>query len=281
VGAAHAFCFIGSGASQIHGSEENSPPKGKEESMSTHARLQELIEPIVTGLGLELFDLHHTGGTLAVLIDRPRPVGLTGPRPGVDLAAITAVTRAISRMIDEVDPIPGHFSLEVSSPGLERPLRTPAHFAGAVGELVAIKAVPAFEGPRRVRGTLVRAGGDHDEARERSVRTSIDLRLDEPAGELLTLAYDDIEKARTVFEWGGEPKAAKPDRAPKSGRAKQTGRPPKGGRAASVSTPSTPPEPGGPDTANDHGPSAAPERSAPSGGPDAKINGDDQKVSAT
>ena len=84
-----------------------------------------LVAPIVADLGLDLYDLEHAGGA------RPghrRPAGRRRPRrhrpspPG-----------SISRALDEHDPIPGRYTLEVSSPGLERPLRTPAHFAQAVG----------------------------------------------------------------------------------------------------------------------------------------------------
>src|SRR4051812_23545381 len=108
--------------------------------MTTPARLHQLIEPIVAGLGLELFDLHYTGSVLTVLVQRP--VDADGSRPGVDLGALTTATRAVSRALDEADPIRGHYSLEVSSPGLERPLRTPAHFHGAVGETVSVKTTP-------------------------------------------------------------------------------------------------------------------------------------------
>ena len=61
-------------------------------------------------------------------------------------------------MLDEADPIAGKFTLEVSSPGLERLLRTPEHFAWAVGQKVAVKTVPSFEGDRRVTGTIIGAG---------------------------------------------------------------------------------------------------------------------------
>jgi ribosome maturation factor RimP len=148
-------------------------------------RLRDLIEPVVTGLGLELFDLEYGGGALRVTVDRA---------DGVDLEAVAQATRAVSRALDDADPIEGHYTLEVSSPGLERTLRTPAHFAWAVGKQVSVKTVAGFEGERRLSGTIRSA----DES-------GVVIEGTEPEREH-RLEYGDIEKARTVFEWGGEPK---------------------------------------------------------------------------
>lgn len=189
-------------------------------------RLRAIVEPIVADLDLELFDLEYSGSTLTVTIDRP-PSPEAGPDQhggGVSIADITTVTRAVSRSLDEIDPIPGHYKLEVSSPGLERPLRTPVHFQRAVGQKVTVKTVPGFEGGRRLKGQLVRAGdgtpaaSPDDDPRPRS----IEVVLDEPAGVIVTVGYDQIDRARTVFEWGGEPKKAatprtKAAKAPKAG----------------------------------------------------------------
>lgn len=109
---------------------------------------------------------------------------------GVDLAALTEANRAVSAVLDELDPIPGRYSLEVSSPGLERPLRTPSHFARAVGSTVTVKTRPQVPGERRLRGTLRAAD---DEGFELAVE-GVDVPV--------RLAYGDIDKARTVFEWG-------------------------------------------------------------------------------
>jgi ribosome maturation factor RimP len=194
--------------------------------MSMNDRLRELVQPIVDDLGLELYDLDYAGATLAVTIDRPpapaeplepaEPAGLdeaarSHSQPsGVTLEDITAVTRAVSRTLDEHDPIPGRFSLEVSSPGLERVLRTPTHFERAVGLTVTIRLTPAAEGNRRLKGRLVRADAD-----------SFDLLVDRagPEGadpDVRTVRYLDIDRARTVFAWGPQPRPGK-DPAPKKG----------------------------------------------------------------
>lgn len=154
-------------------------------------RIRELVEPIVHDLGLELYDLEHNGSTLAVTVDRPSG--------GVDLEAITSVTRALSRALDDADPISGRYQLEVSSPGLERVLRTPAHFAGAVGSIISVKTIASYDGPRRVTGTLLEVGGDDT------------IVVDD-----VELSYDDIEKARTVFEWGPAPKPGKSNKPGKN-----------------------------------------------------------------
>ncbi len=110
-----------------------------------------VLQPVVTGAGLELVDVEMKSGVLQVTVDR---------EGGVDLEALTDANRAVSTLLDEVDPIPGRYSLEVSSPGIERTLRTPAHFAKAVGATVTVKTRPQVPGERRLQGTLVASDED-------------------------------------------------------------------------------------------------------------------------
>ncbi len=153
--------------------------------MDTVERMRALILPELAERDLDLYDLEFVQGTLRVTVERPG---------GVDMDAIGSLTRAISLAIDEHDPIPGRFTLEVSSPGLERTLRTPAHFAGAVGETIAGKTRPGADGDRRFNGVLESADDD-----------GIVVRPAE--GEPRRLALDQIDKARTVFDWGPTPKS--------------------------------------------------------------------------
>jgi ribosome maturation factor RimP len=165
--------------------------------METTARVRQLIEPLVEQAGVELYDIELSGGVLRITVQQ---------EGGVGIDVIGKLTRKISHLFDEEDPMPGQYTLEVSSPGLERSLRTPEHFAGAVGSLVALKTRPGVEGDRRLKGTLV--------SFEDATAT---IALVDAAPRVLAL--DDIEKARTVFEWGGQPKpgtGSRPGAAPKS-----------------------------------------------------------------
>ena len=160
--------------------------------MGVMERVQPLVAPILADLGLDLYDLEHAGGILKVVIDSPG---------GVDLEQLALVTRLLSRELDHVDPIPGRYTLEVTSPGLERSLRTPAHFQRSVGAVVNIRTLPHVAGERRLQGVLLVA----DEA-------AVTVRVDEAGPELgteRTVALADIERARTVFEWSGAPKPGK------------------------------------------------------------------------
>ena len=154
---------------------------------TTVDRVRDLVEPLVADADLDLYDLDLAGGVLSVLVDAPG---------GADIDVISRLARSSSRALDEHDPIDGSYALEVGSPGLERPLRTPAHYAGAVGSTVKVKTRPGIEGDRRVAGTITAADDDTFTVRDAD-------------GVDRTLSYDDIERARTTFEWGS---AAKPDR---------------------------------------------------------------------
>ena len=148
--------------------------------------IRDAVAPVIAGLGLELYDVELNGGggtrTLRVTIDRAG---------GVDLDAITDVTRALSPILDDDSTLPGSFLLEVSSPGVERTLRTPAHYLGARGCTVSIK-VRTESGTERVHGELV----DSD---DEQCTIETDGRREE-------IRYCDITQARTVFEWGPQPR---------------------------------------------------------------------------
>lgn len=156
--------------------------------------VERLVAPILADLGLELYDLEFGGGKLAVTVER---AGDDGPPGAVDLDTIALVTRLLGRELDHADPIPGRYHLEVSSPGLERTLRTPAHFRRARGETVAVRTAGGADDQRRARGELV--GADDG---------GITVR-DDDSGQERRIAYTDIDRARTVFTWGPAPKPGK------------------------------------------------------------------------
>ncbi len=139
-----------------------------------------LIEPVVEGLGYEVVDIefkpHPTNGLLRIYIDKPE---------GILLEDCEQVSRQVSSMLDVEDPIPGHFNLEISSPGMDRPLRKREDFERFSGEVVKIKlSVPTLEGQRNFTGKLV--GLENDD---------IVLEMD---GETHYLPLDSIDKARLV-----------------------------------------------------------------------------------
>jgi ribosome maturation factor RimP len=153
--------------------------------MSVAERIRDLVLPLLVDRDLDLYDIELSGPVLRVVVDRPG---------GLDLDVLSEATRAVSRALDEADPIAGAYTLEVTSPGLERTLRTPHHFERAVGETVKVKALPGVGDERRLVGLLTAADDDGI-----TVSTGVD-----DAGTPVErhLAYSDIERARTVFEWG-------------------------------------------------------------------------------
>ncbi len=166
---------------------------------STLKKVERLIAPIVSDLQLDLYDLEFRGGTLRVTIDRP-----AGVDEGLDLEAIALASRLIGRELDHEDPMGGHYTLEVTSPGLERSLRIPTHFQRSLGKTVALRlrdiVTPEGErSERRLQGVLV-AADDH----------SVTIQLNDAALTERVVPYDKIDRAKTVFVWGPAPKPGKP-----------------------------------------------------------------------
>jgi ribosome maturation factor RimP len=160
--------------------------------MTDMTDLADALSPVVEARGLELVDVEIHGAQLTVFVDREGGVGLD------DLGE---ATKDVSVALDRIDPMPGRYTLTVSSPGLERRLRTPAHFARAVGETVTVRVDAGTADVRRLTGTL-----------ESADETGCTLAgPDVPGGEV-RISYDQIERARTVFDWGPGPRRAKSER---------------------------------------------------------------------
>jgi ribosome maturation factor RimP len=112
-------------------------------------RLIALIEPLVERLGFELVELEYGGGRSQAVVR----VFLDGPA-GVKLDDCARISREISALLDAEDPIPCAFTLEVSSPGFDRVLRTRAHFDRFLGARVFVELKEPRAGRRRYTGTL-------------------------------------------------------------------------------------------------------------------------------
>ncbi len=124
--------------------------------MESRDKVIRLAEPILAEQGLELVDVElrreGRGLTLRVLADR---------EGGVDLEGLSRVSRELAVLFDVEEPIPGPYTLEVSSPGIDRPLRKPDHFARYLGKRVRLRSHVPLNGQRNFSGTLatVTAGG--------------------------------------------------------------------------------------------------------------------------
>jgi ribosome maturation factor RimP len=146
-----------------------------------------LVEPLIEAADLLLYDVEEKGATLRISID-----GLNG----VPFGDLEKLAREISLVLDEADPSGSSYLLEVSTPGVERTLRSQAHFAAAVGEVITAKTLPGADGRKRFRGELVSAD-EHN----------ITIADDEHGH--IDVAILDVESARTIFVWGPTPKPGK------------------------------------------------------------------------
>jgi ribosome maturation factor RimP len=166
-------------------------------------RLIGLAEPLLAALGYELVDIEYVPGrsqsVVRVYIDWPggvAPVGVGDERDenrsyeGIGVEDCEKVSRELSALLDVEDPIPGAYTLEVSSPGLDRILRTAAHYGRFVGERVHVELKLPRDGRRRYTGQLTKADDE-----------GIELNVD---GELVSMAITEIGKARLAPDWHGQ-----------------------------------------------------------------------------
>jgi ribosome maturation factor RimP len=141
-----------------------------------------LIEPLLGQLGYELADLELAAGRshaqLRVFIDRPEGVGIED---------CERVSHEVSALLDVRDPIPTAYTLEVSTPGLDRVLRRPEHFARFAGQRVHVELLAPRDGRKRYTGQLVAA-------REAGIELEVD-------GLQVVVSYVDIGRARLVPDW--------------------------------------------------------------------------------
>ena len=151
-------------------------------------RLWAVIDPYVAAEGIELDDLEIVGKAPGVVVR----ITLDA-EGGVGVDRLAEMSRRLSRLLDEDDPVNGSYTLEVSSPGLERKLRRPGHFAKSVGRDLKVKSRQEISGEYVHRGVLLSAADDRF--------------VVEVDGEEREIAYGDVVSARTVFTWE---KAAKP-----------------------------------------------------------------------
>lgn len=149
--------------------------------MSPDRRLWRLCEDYLDGRGMELDDLEVAG-------KGPRLIRITVDcGGGVDVERLAAVSRELSRHFDEVDPFEGPYSLEVTSPGLERNLRRPLHYRKSVGREVTVRTRAEVAGFRHHQGTLESVDEEH-----------FVVRIGEKKRRI---AFRQVRSARTRFEW--------------------------------------------------------------------------------
>jgi ribosome maturation factor RimP len=146
------------------------------------AKLIPLLQPLIEELGYEFVGLEFSSNpknpALVIYIDRP---------DGIAIEDCEAVSREVAALLDVEDPIPGHYILEVSSPGVDRPLFTAAQFGQFAGETAAVTVFAPVDGRRKFKGKILSAG-------EGEVKIEQD-------GEEVVLEMSNIAKSRLVPDY--------------------------------------------------------------------------------
>lgn len=178
-----AFCKVGAARLVLCDQSENGGSVG-----DADACLWSVVESYVAAEGIELDDIEvlgpANGKIVRVTVDAP---------DGVSVGRVAQLSRGIGRVLESKETVAGSYTLEVSSPGLERKLRRPVHYLKSVGREVKVKTVRQVAGETHHRGELSSADEEG-------------FLIDTDAGER-RFAYDDVASARTVFVWQ---KAGKP-----------------------------------------------------------------------
>ena len=159
--------------------------KGTGGVMSVAEKVSDLVSPLCSSANVELVDIELNGGVLKIVIDQSE---------GLNTEVLADMTREISRQLDHEEPFPGSYTLEVTSPGLERPLKKPQHFEKAVGSLITLKKVPGSPGERRIEGIL-------------KSTSSTGISVEQEDGSFHEVSFELIQKARTVFVWQPDSKS--------------------------------------------------------------------------
>jgi len=146
------------------------------------AAIEKLVAPIVEANNMELVDVNYVkeGGRwiLRLFIDKPGGVGLDDCQ---------LVSREVEPVLDEHDPIPSSYTLEVSSPGIDRPLKKLTDFERFRGERVSLNTFGPVDGQRRFRGVLKGVEGNN-------------VRLD-VGGQDMLISFDQVAKAKLAPEF--------------------------------------------------------------------------------
>lgn len=158
-------------------------------------KIEDVVCPVLRAHGLDLFDLslrrEQVGWVLRVVVDRPQG---SEPSAGITVQLCAELSRDLSTALDVSDPIPHAYTLEVSSPGLDRPLRGAHDFERFEGKLAKlVLAHPCSNGQHVLRGRLAGVRGKH-------------VILQQSQGELTEVPLSDIKSANLVFELLARPK---------------------------------------------------------------------------
>ena len=152
--------------------------------------IAKLLAPTIASLGVELLGVEYLpapgSALLRLYIDVPEAAAGEQAR-AVGIEDCEAVSREVSAQLDVEDPISGNYTLEVSSPGVDRPLFSPAQFARFIGERAKVGLKLPQDGRRRLQGAIVAVDGD---------RIAFDVD-----GTPVEVGFDNIDKARLLPDW--------------------------------------------------------------------------------
>ncbi len=156
--------------------------------------LFDIVEPVCEDAGYELVDIRYVreqgGWIVRAFIDHP---------DGISFADCERVSRELSAVLDVEDPIPHAYNLEVSSPGVDRPLRTASHFRRFLGHTARIVLARGIDGRKRFKGTILEVMSNDGDALATEASETVTIEIED--GQRFALPVAEISSAKLVPDW--------------------------------------------------------------------------------
>ncbi len=158
--------------------------------MQIEEQVRDLISPLLKDLSIGLWDVECKGSILRILVDTAQ---------GVDMETLSFISRILSSELDKFEPVSNSYTLEVSSPGLDRTLRHFEHYQSSLGSEISVKLNSPVKGGGKITGTLKAVSENSIEVQ--SPNQSPPIESDLPAEETIKIPFTDIKKAQILFKW--------------------------------------------------------------------------------
>ncbi len=160
--------------------------------MQIEEQVRSLVAPLLKNLSIDLWDVECKGFKLSILVDTTQ---------GIDIETLSFVSRILSSELDNFEPVAGNYTLEVSSPGLNKTLRHLEHYESSLGSEISIRLNSPIDGEFRIMGVLKDVTESGIEVHSRPLKSQNQPEEAESGQFSKKIPFEAIKKAQILFEW--------------------------------------------------------------------------------